>query len=398
MPENLADRDARRAAAFGPAPDAAGPPGQRTPRWLLVWLLPLLALMLLYMARTILGPFIIAGVLAYVFAMVIDRLQDRLHWPRWLIVLALYVLVLGLLGLGLFLGAESFYQQTASFVQNAPTILQSTLQDLVGPGTYQFAGQTFTAQSLARDITNGLIAYLGGHSATAFQVATVVVGRVLDTLLVIIVSFYLLVADGAVGGYFLKFVPAGSRARTGYVAGRINTVLSAYLRGQLFLIVLISVEAFIILQVFGVPYAAPLAILTGFLEILPLVGPAIAVALVALVAFAANGTGAAAGVAIAYILMREVEDQLVMPLVVGKVVDLHPVVTIFAVLAGGAMAGVLGMLLAVPVAAAIKVILDFVYPTDPDQARAEAQPGVEAAAEEAAAEGEEPPVEAARAG
>ena len=89
-------------------------------------------------------------------------------------------------------------------------------------------------------------------------------------------------------------------------------------------------------------------------------------------------------------MLREVEDQVVMPFVVGRAVELHPVVTIFAVLAGGTIAGPIGMLLAVPAAAAVKVILDFLYPTDPDQALAQALPGIELAEQESAARGEEP--------
>jgi predicted PurR-regulated permease PerM len=146
-----------------------------------------------------------------------------------------------------------------------------------------------------------------------------------------------------------------------------------------------SLVSFLILQfVFQVPYALPLGILTGFLEILPLLGPAIAAVLAAGVALAAHGPGAALSVIVAYTVLRQLEDQVVMPFVVGRAVELHPVVTIFAVLAGGAMAGPLGMLLAVPAAAAIKVVLDFLYPTDPQDALAEARPGIRRAAREAA--------------
>ena len=184
----------------------------------------------------------------------------------------------------------------------------------------------------------------------------------------------------------LKFVPAQSRERTGYVAGRIHIVLGAYLRGQLLLIGLMSLVSFLVLQfIFNVPYALPLGIVTGLLEIIPLVGPVIAGALAASVALASQGPGAAIGVIIAYFILRELEDNLVMPLVVGKVVEIHPVVAIFSVLAGGAAAGVLGMILAVPVAAAIKVLLDFLYPSDPDAAMEQAHHGMDVAHREAEA-------------
>jgi predicted PurR-regulated permease PerM len=257
----------------------------------------------------------------------------------------------------------------------------------MGNSSYSFGGQTWDAHRLAEQLTVTLGAYLdNGAGSDALHLARIVGGRLLDSLVVLIVSFYLLVSGKRLGAALLRFVPADSRAQTGYMAGRIHTMLGAYLRGQLLLIVLISGVSFVLLQfIFHVPYALPMAILIGFLEILPLVGPAIATVLAAGVALAVHGPGAAAAVALAYVAMRELEDNLVMPFVVGRAVEISPVVTIFAVLAGGAIAGILGMLLAVPAAVAIKVLLDFLYPTATDTALAQARPGLKKAAREAEA-------------
>ena len=80
------------------------------------------------------------------------------------------------------------------------------------------------------------------------------------------------------------------------------------------------------------------------------------------VALVYGGPGMMLGVIVAYIVLRQIEDQFVMPIVVGRAVHLHPLVPIFAVLTGGAIAGVLGAVLAVPVAAAVRVTLDFLFP------------------------------------
>jgi predicted PurR-regulated permease PerM len=378
------NQDAPTAPSPEPGPVPAPGATRRTPRWIWAWALPVVILVLLYMARRVLGPFIIAGVLAYIFSMVVDRLQERLHWPRGLIVTLLYIAVLALLGAGLYFGAEALYMQTRDLLRRGPNLVEQGLRQIMGDQPYDFAGVTITAALLAERINEGVRGYFG-NGGDAIHLAGEIVGRLLDSLLVIVVSFYLMLDGKRLGVYLLKFVPAGSRARTGYVAGRIHAVLGVYLRGQLLLIGLMSLVSFLILQfVFQVPYALPLGILTGFLEILPLLGPAIAAVLAAGVALAAHGPGAALGVIVAYTVLRQLEDQVVMPFVVGRAVELHPVVTIFAVLAGGAMAGPLGMLLAVPAAAAIKVVLDFLYPTDPQDALAEARPGIRRAAREAA--------------
>jgi predicted PurR-regulated permease PerM len=387
LAESEIEQDAQEAAAMETEPSP--PAYMRTPRWVWVWALPLVIILLLYMARKILPPFILAGVLAYIFSMVVDRIENRLRWPRWVIVTLLYAAVLGTIGVGLYFGAEALYRQTRDFIVQGPNIVERGLQQVLGNATYTFGGTVVNAHFLAERINEAITGFFGS-AGDAVHIAGEIITWILDTLLVIVVSFYLLLHGKKIGPYLLKFVPEGSRARTGYVAERIHAVLGAYLRGQLFLIVIMSIASFVVLQfIFHVPYALPLAIMTGFLEILPLAGPAIAAVIAAGVALSAHGAGEAIGVIIAYTILREVEDQLVMPIVVGKAVELHPVATIFAVLAGGAIAGVMGMLLAVPVAAAIKVILDFLYPTTPEKALAQARPGMRKAEKEAEARGEE---------
>jgi predicted PurR-regulated permease PerM len=142
-------------------------------------------------------------------------------------------------------------------------------------------------------------------------------------------------------------------------------VLGRWLRGQLALIVLVAAVIYVILgPILHVPFALALAILTGVLEIIPLVGPMIAAALAGTVTFATHGTDTTIVVLVVYFIVRQVEDQVVMPLVIGRAVHLHPVITIFAVLVGLSTWGVLGGLLGVPVAAAINVTLHELYPEE----------------------------------
>jgi predicted PurR-regulated permease PerM len=131
------------------------------------------------------------------------------------------------------------------------------------------------------------------------------------------------------------------------------------------LIALVAVVFYVILgPILHVPFALALAILSGVLEIIPLVGPIIAAALAGTVTFATHGTDTTIIVLVVYLVVRQIEDQVVMPLVIGRAVHLHPVITIFAVLVGLSTFGVLGGLLGVPVAAAINVTLHELYPDE----------------------------------
>jgi predicted PurR-regulated permease PerM len=390
MRESSIERSAKEADRIGPT-RADTLLISRTPRWMWAWLLVAVIIVLLFMARKILGPFIIAGIFAYIFSPIIDNMQERMRWPRGVVVGLFYVAVLGAIGIGLYFGAEALVKETQLLAKSGPDIIQSAVAQLMGgtDKTFQFASQSFTPATLADRIREGLSTYFENGEALHF-IGEVVI-RLLDTILVIMVSLYLLLDGKRLGAYLLKFVPAESRSHTGYIAARIHTVLGIYLRGQLFLIGIMSVVSYLVLEfVFHVPFALPLGIMTGILEVLPLIGPAIAAAIAGLVALSAHGVGAAVGVVIAFTILRQLEDHLIMPFVVGRAVHLHPVVTIFSVLAGGAMMGILGMLLAIPTAAAINIILEFLYPTDPKEALAHALPGMKQAETEADAHDEGP--------
>ena len=187
----------------------------------------------------------------------------------------------------------------------------------------------------------------------------------LQAILCLIITFYLLLDGHRFGQFALRFLDRDQKVGTLRIAQRIHAVLGRWLRGQLLLIGLVAAGIYVILgPVLHVPFALALAILSGVLEIIPLVGPIIAAALAATVTYSAHGTDTTIVVLVVYFVVRQVEDQVVMPLVIGRAVHLHPVVTIFAVLVGLGTWGILGGLLGVPVAAAINVTLHELYPEE----------------------------------
>jgi predicted PurR-regulated permease PerM len=178
---------------------------------------------------------------------------------------------------------------------------------------------------------------------------------------------YMLIDGHNFWRYALRFVPPEHRAHVDAVAADIHHVLGRYLRGQLFLVVLMAVVTFLVLEwAFRLPYALWIGILTGLLEVIPLIGPIIAAAIACAVGLSQGGPPEAAALAVIYFVLRQLEDQLVMPQVLGRAVHVHALLTILAVLAGEKIAGILGMVLAMPIVAAVKVVLDYAYPKTSD--------------------------------
>ena len=326
------------------------------------WLVLAALVGLLWVARGVLPPFIIAGILAYVLSPLADELAERSALPRRLVGLGVFGLVLVVVAGLVWLAGARLGTEVRDLAREGPSIVESVVDKLTGGQTIDLLGQTISSRELGRRVDVALRDELG-TPRQAIQAISVGFELTLGVILVFLSLAYMLIDGPTFFRYVLRFVPPEHRAHVEYLQNEIHRVLGRYLRGQLVLIGLMSAVTFVALEwLFRLPYALWVAILTGILEIIPLIGPITAGAIACTVGFAQGGPSEAAGLAITYLVLRQVEDQLVMPIIVGRAVHVHPLVTIFAVLTGEKIAGVLGMILAVPIAAAIKVVLDYTYP------------------------------------
>jgi predicted PurR-regulated permease PerM len=189
----------------------------------------------------------------------------------------------------------------------------------------------------------------------------------LQLLTFLISTFYLLRDAPRLGVWLRGRLPARSRTETLALAHNVDVVLGEYLRAEVILIALMSTASLIALTVLGVHFALVLAPVVGFLEIFPIIGPLVAITIVTLVAlvgpagFGLSHVSYAVIVALVFFVLRQVEDYLVIPNVVGHAVKLHPVVILFALVSGLTLGGILGMFLAVPVTSMLKVLGSYAY-------------------------------------
>lgn len=363
LPGPSARATAGRARPVEPSPDVELPDRPEWTRRSRLLVLAAAVLFVLWLARGIIGPFVVAAVLAYAFSPVVSAVQNRTRLPRALIIGVGYLLFLvAMAGLAV-LAAERAGSELRDLSSGGQDVIGSALHKLFGD-TLTIAGQQLVVRDLAAQIRSSLLGLVGSPSS-AVEMAERATNVALQVVLTLIVTFYLLLDGHRFGQFALRFLDRSQRADALRIAHRIHVVLGRWLRGQLVLIALVATVIYVILgPMLHVPYALAIAVLSGVLEIIPLVGPLIAAALAGTVAYAAHGTDTTIVVLVAYLVVRQLEDQVVMPLVIGRAVHLHPVVTIFAVLVGLSTWGILGGLMGVPVAAALNVTLHELYPEE----------------------------------
>src|SRR6185503_7501240 len=333
-----------------------------TTKRVVVALFAIAALYIVYRAGDIVRPFIWAGVLAFVLLPLVGLLERRLSLPRTAAAGVVFVgLIAAIIGGGRLLvplaldQVRDLQRSLPSLVANAQNTLTQTA-DQLGLQDFNVIIANFTG---VNDLTQMI-----ARSAVPFIVG---LGHFLLELLVFLIATFFLLRDAPrLFQWFRRILPASQRNELLPLFAQVNTVLGRYVRGQMFLIGVMSTATFIGLSVLQVPFVLLLAIMTGVLEVIPIVGPITAGAIACLVAlghpapWGLSQIWYVAIVALMYTVLRHAEDYFVIPLVIGRIVRLHPAVVIFSLLTGGALYGLLGVLIAVPVAATLRLVLIYV--------------------------------------
>lgn len=343
-----------------------------------------LAVLVIWYFRSLIQPLVLAVLLAYLLHPLISLISHRLGLPRGTTVLAVY----GLLALSLvvtlsFVGVTTF-QQAVTVARNLPSWFDQAVELVrtlperlpesfaIGPlvlerdvllpqlpGWDQMAAQLF---GLVEPIFSQ-----GGSIAASFVSATVnVLGLI---FLVFIVSIYFANDIPRFGKGISDFAhDADYRADADRLMVDVSRVWGAYLRGQVVLGLVIFVVVSLVLAILGVDNALGLGLLSGTMEFLPIVGPLIGAGAAVVVALTQNTASFGLSsfefglvVLVAMVVIQQVENNLLVPRIVGDALDLHPLLVMFSVIMGASLAGLLGAVLAAPVVASLKILGNYAW-------------------------------------
>ena len=337
---------------------------------------------LFWFARPVMLPFVVGAIVAYAFSPAIDSLQARTGRSRLLVVVMSYAAGLVVLAAIAIAFAGPVSREASLLIRSGPDALTTAIHQVLGADSLTIGDRTFTVEEISFQAKAALDAFLQTPEG-ALLAAQQLLHGLLDIVLILIVTFFLLLDGERFGSTVLRFIDPNDRSKVQQIAARTHVVVGQWMRGQLILVVFVSVIVTIVLgPILHLPNAAALGVMTGLLEVITFIGPIIAGTIVGIVALSTGGPTLAITAVVFLFVLRQFEDVVMMPAVLGRAVHLHPLVALFAVVVGSTAFGVVGTFLGLPVAAAISVAMHELYPEElgplPDM-KADAHPPKDAA-------------------
>lgn len=345
-----------------------------------------LLLVLLWLARESLSPFVIGSILAYLLLPVVRRIERGL--PAWgrlrqarrtVAILLVYVATVATLYLCIRLIVPPLADQIGDIVERAPELINQAREradtwleqyHAAVPDEIEAAIESNLAQ-LGAAIGSAARAALTSWAAWLVRTVNIVIGL----LIIPIWLFYVLKDQERGFQFFYSLFPPAIAGDVKALVTIADTVLKRYIRGQLFLGLVIGVASYIFLTLMGIPYALVLALINGIFELIPIIGPWLG-AVPAVIVTLALAPDKLLLVIVFYIALQQVENTLLVPKIQGDAVDINPALLIVALAIGGNIGGVWGLLAAVPLAAIARDVFVYLYrrfspaaPEEPPAAR-----------------------------
>ncbi|MDQ2965013.1 MAG: AI-2E family transporter [Chloroflexota bacterium] len=334
-----------------------------TPRVALVLFAAIVVAFLLYQGREALSPFVVGLLLVYLLDPPVEWL-NRHGIPRWLAILIVFVVAVFVIVQSLSFMLRPLFEQIRSFADDLPGLLGGLDQ------FYRSVDLPPAIRQAADEWLAGLAERGGVGIGVLLPVVNVTAGfvsSIFGYLIIPVWAFYLLKDRRQLTAGIDRSVPSEWRADVWAISRIVERVFSQWVRAQIFLGLTVGVATFVGLLILNAAvdpifgrFALLLAVIAGVFELLPIIGPILAAIPAVLLALTA-GPQAALAALVLYLLVQQVENNLLVPKIQGNAVELHPSAVMFSLVVGGAIAGLLGAILALPVTAAGRNVFRYVF-------------------------------------
>lgn len=298
----------------------------------------LLSLWLVFITRDIILQFFVALIIMASFNPIVTKMTKG-GIPRSAAVFLVYLVVFGFFGVIIYALIPVLVEQTTSFVSNFPRFLD----DL---GVPKFVSEQILSQVLSQ---------VGSLPSKVAKTALSVFSNIIGVFSVMVFSFYLLISRDKLNNQLGIFFGENKRKELGDLIDRLELKLGGWARGELALMFLVGLANFVGLTLLSIPFALPLALLAGLLELVPIIGPVIAAVPAIIIGFGISSITGVATAALAF-LIQQVENYVFVPKIMQKSAGLNPIATLLSLAVGIRLAGILGALLSVPVVITLQIL------------------------------------------
>ncbi len=322
---------------------------------------------LFFQFRSVIPPFIIAIILAYILSPLVGFLQTRLHISRVIATAFSYLILLAVFVIIPFVLVPLAANQVASLNLSLQTFLER-VEDFLANQQYTIAGQVIDISTLFKQAIGSLQGMMQPIIGQSVDLVVHVVSSVVWVIFILVVSFHLIKESEKLNRWLEGLVPPSYRQDYIGLRLEINEVWSAFFRGQIVLSILVAILFTGIGLILGLPFALGLGILAGLLEFLPSLGHGIWLTIAALVALFSGSTWLpvpnwvfALILVGLHLFFQQFDINYLIPRIIGRSVNLPPLVVILGIVSGAILAGILGIVLAAPTIASARVLGRYIY-------------------------------------
>jgi predicted PurR-regulated permease PerM len=280
----------------------------------------------------------------------------RYRFPRVVAVLSIYLVLFATFFVVFYFFVPSVLEDLAAFISGLPGYLDAFARAGAFDQYAHILGVPSPSVFSANDIMVGIRESLNlpNTFGNAFSAASQIFGGVFSFILIVVFSFYFAVLETGVDDFLRIIIP---KKRQAYALGlwkRAQKKIGQWMQGQLLLALIMGVIVYLGLSIFGVPHALVLAVMAACFEIIPVFGPVLAAVPAIMIAFVSGGAVLGIKTIFLYVIGQQFENHLIYPQVVTRIVGVPPLLVILALIVGGELAGFLGIILSVPIAATIQ--------------------------------------------
>ena len=320
----------------------------------------IVAIVVLFLLRDFLGAFVLGSAIAFMIQPAVIRLHAA-GVPRVLAIIIVFIaIIVALAGLVLLIVPLAVAEIGQLQVQ-APSLAAAAQDKLNNLQPIRVFGIDVNLKGVTETINSHLREYLLGQFGNALTIGLTALTTALQILLMFIVAFLLSLEAPVVRRDLRRIVPSDYRSDFDQIWRRVRKMLYAYVRGQLIIAGLIGIFSGLACAVFGLPDPVALGLIAGITALIPYLGPFIGAVPAVLVGLSQSPAQAVV-ILVAYIVISNFFLNVVFPKVMGDAVRLPPILVIVALIAGFSWGGILGMFVAVPVAATLRILFDHIYP------------------------------------